>query len=1062
MHVDPKRFRLALLVGVVSTGLFLSLPANAQKKAKPAEPPPPVATAKGGKLVYAPDDRRDRIPDFSYSGYKGGDAPIPNTPVRVVVPLLTGDATLRLQAALDYVGGLPADARGIRGAVLLEKGVYEIAGSLLMSHSGVILRGSGMGEGGTVLLATGEDRRTLIRIAGINNRKADNEYNITDSYVPVNARTLHLSGDHPFKTGDVILVHRPSTEAWIHTLGMETFGGGISALGWKAGQRDVWWDRKIVSVEKETITLDAPLTTALDTAFGGGKVALYHWPGRIEEVGVENLRCRSSYDNNNVKDEAHSWMAITLENVSDAWVRQVVVQHFAGSAVAVLETANRITIEDCKYLAPVSEIGGQRRNSFFTSGGQTLFQRLYSEYAFHDFSVGYCAPGPNAFVQCQSSHSYSLSGSIDSWASGILFDVVNIDAQILSFANREQDAQGAGWCAANSLFWNCTAARINCYRPPGAQNWAFGSWAQFGGDGYWGESNATIQPRSFYYAQLADRLGPAAAERSQILPIESEASSSPTAQQAAALITQSQKPRVQMTEWIDQAMTRNPIPAASDGAPTIDKIGFKKPAALRQAAPMQVVNGWLVRGGDVLTGRRHYEPWWQGTVRPYGVEEAKPAITRYVPGRTGQGLTDDLDQLTDGMEQDHIVAMDHNYGLWYERRRDDHERIRRLDGDVWPPFYELPFKRSGRDTAWDGLSKYDLTKYNPWYWSRLRHFADLSDQKGLVLIHQNYFQHNIIEAGAHYADFPWRPANNINNTGFPEPPPFAGDKRIFMAEQFYDTTNNIRSALHRAFIRQCLDNFSNNTGVIQLIGAEFTGPLPFVQFWVDKIRQWEQEKAKHEIIGLSTTKDVQDAILTDPARAATIDLIDIRYWYYQQDGKVYAPLGGQSLAPRQHERQLKPKRPSFEQVYHSVREYRDRYPDKAILYSAEGCDNFGWAVFMAGGSLANIPEIRYGSLSDADRLHTGFEEAAARMRPVDVTGNPNGQWALSDRHNGYIIYNNGGDLTIDLSGLEGKFHVRKINPENGRMEEDKKTITGGKAVTIPASGKGPVVLWIAK
>ena len=36
--------------------------------------------------------------------------------------------------------------------------------------------------------------------------------------------------------------------------------------------------------------------------------------------------------------------------------------------------------------------------------------------------------------------------------------------------------------------------------------------------------------------------------------------------------------------------------------------------------------------------------------------------------------------------------------------------------------------------------------------------------------------------------------------GFPEPPPYAGDKRIFMAEQFYDVTNSSRRVLHRAFI----------------------------------------------------------------------------------------------------------------------------------------------------------------------------------------------------------------------------------------------------------------------
>ena len=371
--------------------------------------------------------------------------------------------------------------------------------------------------------------------------------------------------------------------------------------------------------------------------------------------------------------------------------------------------------------------------------------------------------------------------------------------------------------------------------------------------------------------------------------------------------------------------------------------------------------------------------------------------------------------MTDTMKQRHVVALDHNYGLWYDRRRDDHERIRRADGDVWPPFYELPFARSGKDTAWDGLSKYDLTKYNPWYWDRLRHFADLADEKGLVLLYQDYFQHNIIEAGAHNADFPWRPANNINHTGFPEPTPYAGDKRVFLAEQFYDTANPARHDLHRAFIRQCLDNFANNNGVIQLTSAEFTGPLHFMQFWIDNIRVWEQEKGRRELIGLSATKDVQDAILAEPVRAAVVDVIDIRYWYYQQDGKVYAPLGGQSLAPRQHERLLKPKRSSFEQVYRAVREYREQFPAKAVIYSADGSDAFGWAVFMGGGSLANIPPV----------AEPGFLEAASQMAPVDLPGKPAGQWALGGKK-GYIVYAGAGHEKIDTRAVGGKFREHRI------------------------------------
>ena len=133
----------------------------------------------------------------------------------------------------------------------------------------------------------------------------------------------------------------------------------------------------------------------------------------------------------------------------------------------------------------------------------------------------------------------------------------------------------------------------------------------------------------------------------------------------------------------------------------------------------------------------------------------------------------------------------------------------------WPPFYELPFARSGQVTAWDGLSRYDLTHYNPWYWRRLNDFADICDHRGLVLFHQNYFQHNILEAGAHWADFPWRTANNINETGFPEPPFYAGDKRIFMAEQFYDVTHPVRRALHRqSQIQSLCGSSAQNIGIL--------------------------------------------------------------------------------------------------------------------------------------------------------------------------------------------------------------------------------------------------------
>ncbi|HEY6505374.1 MAG TPA: DUF6298 domain-containing protein [Chitinophagaceae bacterium] len=962
----------------------------AQKEVKPA---PPISFVKG-RLNYSADSLGNRIPDFSYCGYMASEKPIPDVPVKIVVPVTKGDATLRIQSALDYVAGLPVDAKGFRGAVLLQKGIYEVAGQLRITASGVVLRGSGMGTNGTTITGTGTGRQTLIKILGKNDIPKDLAgLKITDRYVPVNATSFHVDSSILIKQySNKIIIRRPSTKEWIAALGTEIFGGGISALGWKPGDRDLFFDRTITKIEGTIITIDAPLTTAIDSAYGGGSVYFYQGNGRINNAGIENLRCVSAYNKSNLKDEDHRWNAINIEHAEDAWVRQVIFENFAGSAVSVLETSKRITVEDCKSLHPVSEIGGQRRYTFLTTGQQTLFQRCYAENGYHDFATGYCAPGPNAFVQCESVLPYSFSGTIDSWASGVLFDVVNVDGNALRFSNRGQDANGAGWAAANSVFWNCTAARIDCYKPPTAQNWAFGNWSQFAGDGYWGESNNTISPRSLYYAQLAERLNKNVDHLSQILYIPTEASSSPSAETANELTKQAAMPRMQLKEWIDQSSRRNPVSVNAEGIKTIDQVGIKKIIGVALAPSMQIKNGLLVRADQLIIGKRQGVQWWSGGTQGKDLQNAKPHITRFVPGRDGRGLTDNLDEVTDEMKATNTAAIEHNYGLWYDRRRDDHERIRRMDGEVWPPFYELPFARSGKETAWDGLSKYDLTKYNAFYWSRLKQFADLADQKGLLLVHQNYFQHNIIEAGAHYADFPWRTANNINNTGFVEPVNYAGDKRIFYAEQFYDISNPFRKELHRKYIRQCLNNFKDNNGVIQLIGEEFTGPVHFVKFWLDVIKDWEKETGKKQIIGLSTTKDVQDAILSDPAYAVIVDLIDIRYWHYQADGTAYEPKGGQNLAPRQHARLLKPKKTSFEQVYRAVKEYRDKYPSKAVIYSGDSYPEFGMAAFMAGGSLPVLP----------DSIDKDLLKAAATMKPV--TSKNSDEYILSNGKTS-IIYN---------------------------------------------------------
>lgn len=1007
----------------------------------------PVFINNKGILEYTPDKKGDRIPDFSFCGYMSGGKEIPFVPVKVVVPAQTGDATRIIQNAIDYVSALPINEYGFRGTVLLEKGTFKVNGRLKITASGVILRGSGNNDNGTILLAGGMDRETLIKIEGVFNKINQPEVKIDADYVPVNSFRLKIGKDHSFKTGDEVIIRRPTTNEWIKTLCMESFGGETEWLGWKPVS-NILWDRKIVVADETSIIIDAPLTTALDKNFGGGLISKYSWNGRISNVGIENINLVSEFDEKNAKDEDHCWMAVTIENAKDCWVRQVNFRNFAGSAVAVYESSKQVTVEDCISLNPVSEIGGTRRNTFFTSGQQVLFQRCYSEFGYHDFSTGNFTPGPNAFVQCEAHLPYSFSGTADRWASGVLFDNVYIDGNSLSFSNRGSEGQGAGWTAASSMMWQCSASKIDCFAPPTVMNWAFGAWGQFNGNGYWHQPNSHVNPRSLYYTQLKDRIGEAALSRAYFLPVKFESTSSPTIEQAEEMTRLSDLPMVQLKDWILQADTRNPIPIETGDAKKIDKITLKvNEESIVAKKTINIKNGWLVCNKVVVTGSVHRVQWWRGTTRPEDLNKYGPHITRFVPGRTGTGLTDNLDEMTDSMVKNNMIAIDHNYGLWYDRRRDDHERIRRMDGDVWPPFYELPFARSGQGIAWDGLSKYDLLKPNYWYWNRIKQYAYLAGNKGLILIHQNYFQHNIIEAGAHWADFPWRTANNINNTGFPEPPNYAGEKRIFMAEQFYDITDSNRREIHRNYIKQCLNNFTENSNVIQLISHEYTGPLHFMEFWIDVIKEWENETGKNEIIGLSATKDVQDSILADPVRSKIVDLIDIKYWFYRDDSTTYAPEGGKNLAPRQHARLIKQGKSDFNSVYRAVFEYRTKFPDKAVIYSNLVNSNLHWAVFMAGGSMAAIPKI-------GDK---SFYSSAATMKPL--YSGEKGIYILENADGEKIIYSKDKEIKFTTSKSAKTLTLTWIDPEDGRIIKTEK-IKNLKTNTFSSHFKGDVVLWV--
>lgn len=988
---------------------------------------------KAKKEVYIPMD-------YSACGYHASEIAIPDVRNAVFVGSDGADCYEKLQRAINYVSALKPDKNGHRGAVLLGEGTFRISKPLRISTSGVVIRGAGRGK--TTIIKQGYDRGALLYIEGGMKMTGGDTIAVAGEKTMAGATTLTLTSAAKMQKGSRIRIVRPSTKEWIASLCCNDFGGGLDYTGWKPTDIDITWDRTVGAVNGNSITLDAPITTTLDKKYGGGFVVTGYNSAEINECGVENLTLMSEHNSWNPKDEDHCWDAIWADNARDCWVRRVEFRHFAGSAVNLQKQTSRITVEDCIAGEPVSETGGWRRCVFITRGQQTLIQRCVSRQGIHDFAAGFCAAGPNAFVQCEGENSLGFSGSIGSWAAGLLFDIVNIDGNDISFKNLEQFQFGTGWNTANSMMWQCTGSTLYCYSPDSDnRNSAHGCWGTLTGNAEWTSSNDHVQPRSLFYAQLEKRMGKEAIN-GYILPRNTNASSSPEIAQAQIMAQVSlTQPRLTMEMWIDSV----PYTASTSakGVKDIESVkGSKYNVAENGGKAMKfaIENGHITADGKLITGNNYQIPWWAGRVKDNFVKKgARPAITRFVPGREGTGWTDRIDSVVTYLDKNNFCILDHHYGLWYDLRRTDHERVRRADGDVWAPFYEQAFSRTGQGTAWDGLSCYDLTKPNQWYWMRLNEFAEKGAEKGILLFNQNYFQHNILEAGAHWVDCPWRPVNNVNGTDFPEPVPFTGDKRIFMAEQFYDINNPILRPLHKQYIRQCLDNLKDKGNVVQLLSEEYTGPLHFTRFWLETIAEWEKETGLHPMVALSCTKDAQDAILADPELSKVVDIIDIRYWHYNTKG-LWAPEAGKNLAPRQFMRKMKVGKTGFAEAYNAVKEYRTKYPEKAVTFFSQQYPQYGWAILMAGGS---CPNVAIGS----DKLLTDL----TKMSYISGEGNSATQ-VIGNPAVGYVIYAHGeGDITLNVEN--GKYTLHAVDTKSGLVKTVKKSEKISGTYTISGKAK---------
>ena len=378
---------------------------------------------------------------------------------------------------------MPADEEGFRGAVVLRRGTYYLKDRIYL-RTGVVLRGEGSGEDGTVLVFHVPDGTGLTLGEGVKPVELDLTTRITDPYVPTGSRSFNIQDPSGFSVGDLIHVTKTTNDAWVRTLGMHQ----KIEKPWTANAYQLKHLREITAIEGTTITLDVPTADGMINEHGGGSITKVELPPETSSLmGVEHLRLISNYNANNrsalrsrtggfyeADEEENMRVGIRIGCVN-GWVRDCVILHPARKAVTA-HYAQFATIRDVKALQPVSTIRGARRYTFDNNdSSKILFYKCHSEFGRHDFVTGSRDAGPIAFVR-GTVYKGGLSETHQRWASGVLYDNIRIqDIGGLGAFNRGNMGSGQGWSGVNVVMWNCVAPTIRIQNPPTPeQNFAIG------------------------------------------------------------------------------------------------------------------------------------------------------------------------------------------------------------------------------------------------------------------------------------------------------------------------------------------------------------------------------------------------------------------------------------------------------------------------------------------------------------------------------------------------------------------------------------------------------------
>ncbi|HQG78428.1 MAG TPA: DUF6298 domain-containing protein [Bacteroidales bacterium] len=376
------------------------------------------------------------------------------------------------------------------------------------------------------------------------------------------------------------------------------------------------------------------------------------------------------------------------------------------------------------------------------------------------------------------------------------------------------------------------------------------------------------------------------------------------------------------------------------------------------------------------------------------------------------------------------------------------------------------YQRSGKGKAGDGGTKFDLTRFNQYYFDRLRQRIIQAGNRGIYVSVMLFQGWSLDKTGISdpWRAHPWNKNNNINGIGARDS---VADNNSLAT--IHSMRNPKLLEIQEQYIKKVIETVNDLDNVLYEVSNE-GGDHDWQEWVINLIREYEKSKNKQHAIGYTTPSQLghlNKNLYESSADWVSPTMEPLRWAYpgtkYMENYMDDPPankFGKINILDTDH---LWGHGGNWKWVWKSfTRGYNPIFMDpwQPIEYHSD--ERVSW-VFTGGVSKDNrdYPDWHF------VRTNMGYaRKIADSVNLIDLFPEPDiasTGYCLTDKKNVFIVYlPNGGDVTINMLScdINANYYIEWFFPILNRSMKINTPVKGGgyKNFTLPFTGDGVLIL----